>query len=386
MAARVSHFRVDCGDQTLIKTDQGNHVLIDINIRAAADDEDDDTPDVAQQLKDRLPKDSKGRPYVDAMLLSHPDEDHCRGLKTHFHLGPIADYVEGSGKIIIREMWSSPMVFRRASSKHTLCEDAKAWKKEVRRRVNHYKDGGSFDTNERALILGEDQDGKTDDIGEIVVKVDETWGTINGKEDGTFSAYLLAPLPKGDDDEEDVLTKNNSSVISRIILSSGTMVDACRFLTGGDAEVAIWEKMWERNGDDAQERLGYDLLLPPHHCSWHSLSYDSWSELGEDAEVSEGARSALSQARKGAVIVASSKSITDDDSDPPCIRAEREYKAIVKDVGGEFICLGDDGPEPLEFDVKPGGLERVQKKEAKAAAAAVVTPAVIGRQPVPHGC
>src|SRR5690242_5846158 len=71
MAAKVEHFRVSCGDQTLITFESGKALLIDCNIRASADDPDDDTPDVAQQLKDRLPRDSEDRPYVDAMMLSH---------------------------------------------------------------------------------------------------------------------------------------------------------------------------------------------------------------------------------------------------------------------------------------------------------------------------
>ncbi|PWG73585.1 metallohydrolase, partial [Enterococcus hirae] len=77
--------------------------------------------------------------------------------------------------------------------------------------------------------------------------------------------------------------------------------------------------------------LSYDVLLTPHHCSWHSLSYDSWSEYGEEAEVCRGARNALSQTKTGATLVASSKPVADDDSDPPCIRAKREYSDIAVD-------------------------------------------------------
>ena len=155
--------------------------------------------------------------------------------------------------------------------------------------------------------------------------------------------------------------------------------DACRILTGGDAEVAIWEKLWARH-KDFKDRLSYDLLLAPHHCSWHSLSYDSWSEYGEDAEVCQDARDALGQARQGAKFVASSKTITDDDSDPPCIRAKREYEAMAKDVKGQFICLADGGPEPLEFTVEAGGL-----KEKVAKAAVISAPAVLGARPLSHG-
>jgi hypothetical protein len=132
-------------------------------------------------------------------------------------------------------------------------------------------------------------------------------------------------------------------------------VDAGRFLTGGDAEVAIWERLWELHAS-AADWFSYDILLAPHHCSWHSLSYDSWSDLGEDAKVNPNARKALSQTRKGAVIVASSNPIKDDDNDPPCIRAKREYEAIAKDASGSFKCVSEyPSAKKPETPVRPRG-------------------------------
>ena len=80
MTASLSFFPVGNGDMTLVETEGGYRILIDMNIRAAADDPDDDTPNVAKELRDRLTRDSQGRLYVDALLVSHPDEDHCRGI------------------------------------------------------------------------------------------------------------------------------------------------------------------------------------------------------------------------------------------------------------------------------------------------------------------
>lgn len=123
---------------TLVVLDNGQTILIDINIRGAADDGDDETPDVAIDLRDRLERDDKGRPYVDVLLSTHPHQDHITGLRNHFHLGPPGEWNKNDDKIIIREMWSSPVVFRRANSQAPLCEDAKAWRKEARRRVERF--------------------------------------------------------------------------------------------------------------------------------------------------------------------------------------------------------------------------------------------------------
>lgn len=291
MTASITFFPVGNGDMTLLTFDNGQTLLVDMHVRQAADDAEDDTPDVMSDLRERLSRDGEGRLYVDGFLLSHPDKDHICGLTTHFHLGPPDEWNEDEDRILIREMWSSPVVFRRACSTHVLCDDAKAWAKEARRRVALFR-GAAMDTGEgdRIQIMGEDEDGKTDDILEIVVPTESLVTTLNRVASGTFEARLLAPLPQGDDEElEELLAKNRSSVILRFSMRGGGVLDSCRFLTGGDAGVAIWERLWGKHGADAADWLSYDVLQTPHHCSWHSLSYDSYSACGEDAEVCEDA-------------------------------------------------------------------------------------------------
>ena len=395
MTATITFFPVDNGDMTLLKFADADAtaLLIDVNIRQDADDPDGEARDVAKDLRDRLKKDANGRPYVDAFLLSHPDQDHCRGVARHFHLGPLSDYPDDKKdykdkKIVICEIWSSPIVFRRASKNHTLCDDAKAFSTEARRRVQVNRDKKFVvGDGDRILVMGEDIEGKTDDLGPILKKVDESFSTINGKESAFFSALLLAPLDARNDKEmEESLEKNQSSVILNITIAADEQTpDGAKFLTGGDAEVFIWNRQWDRH-KKTPEMLEYDLLQAPHHCSWHSLSYDSWSDCGEKAKVDDDARSALSQTRDGAIVVASSKPIADDDCDPPCIRAKREYVAIVKDAKGEFFCTGEypnaEAVEPLVFTVSSGGVQPPSKKESGAKAAAIVTTA---RTPMPHG-
>jgi hypothetical protein len=381
MSVRTSHFRVDNGDMMLVRLESGRRVLVDINIRGAADDQGDMTPDVARQLRERLERDREGRLYVDAFLLTHPDADHIRGLLRHFHLGPLSQWSKDDDKIVIREMWSSPTVFRRASRNNVLCEDAAAWNSEARRRVKVFREQGWSGDGDRIKILGEDENGKTDDLGAILVRVDTVFQTIGGITDPSFSARLIAPMPpSGDEAEEDLLSKNNSSVVLNLTLRAGGQ-DVANYLVGGDAEVAIWERIWARNRHQPHV-LAYDLLISPHHCSWHSLSYDSWSDMREEAKVSPDARRALGQARDGAYVLASSKPIRDDDSDPPCIRAKAEYLSILRPVSGIFQCVADGaGSDPLEMDVTAGGVSPVRR------AAPFATPFItgIGREPVPHG-
>lgn len=366
MTAKVTFFPVDNGDMTLIRLadPERTTLLVDCKIRACADDSEDEAPDVAKALRDRLKKDENGRPFVDAMLLSHPDEDHCLGLRKHFWLGPLSDYADdekpqSEKRIVIRQIWSSPMVFRRGSKNHVLCDDAKAFKKEAKRRVE-VNEGRDFTVGDgdKILIMGEDENGKTDKLTPILIKRGEKFSGVNGKASTYLTATLLAPFGKGDDAMEEELTKNNSSVIVNLEIKSSEFGNyTSKVLLGGDAEVNIWERVWD---EYEPSELEYDLLLAPHHCSWHTLSHDSWSMMGETAKVSPKARSALSQARPNAFIVSSSKPIMDDEIDPPCIRAKREYKSIIGQTG-IFKCTGEEPrkakPEPLEYETTSSGFK-----------------------------
>lgn len=389
MTASITFFPVGNGDMTLITFDNGQKLLVDLHVRQAADDDDDDTPDVMADLRRRLTRDGKGRLFVDGFLLSHPDNDHIRGLQTHFHLGPPDEWDEDDDKILIREMWSSPIVFRRASKSHVLCDDAKAWAKEARRRVALYRENGAAAVEgDRIQIMGEDEDGKTDDILAIVVKAEGVVTRLNCIAAGAFDARLLAPVPHADDEElEELLDKNHSSVVLRFSIRGGGILDKCRFLTGGDAEVAIWERLWGKHGADRADWLSYDILQAPHHCSWHSLSYDSYSTYGEDAEVCDDARSALAQIRKGAIVVASSKTIDPKEADPPSDRAKREYISIVDGKSDRFICIADvweDEECALQYEITSSGVTKVVKSAAKAAVAALGIGATAA-QARPHG-
>ncbi len=385
--SKIDFFPVDNGDMTLIELESGRTILIDVNIRAAADDSNDSTPDVVKMLRVKLKRDSQGRLYVDVFLLSHPDLDHCRGLDRHFHLGSPDTYSKSDDKIFIREIWSSPIVFRRASRILTLCEDAKAFNTEARRRVKYYRDNRLFGVGDgdRIQIMGEDENGKTDDLGSILVKIDGLVTKVNGVFDSSMTAQLLGPLPKSNnEEEEEALAKNRSSVILRFDIKVGGVDAACRFLTGGDAEVAVWERLWTEHKNT--DWLEYDILQAPHHCSWRSLSHDSWSDLGQKAQVSEDARSALSQGRDGAVIVASCKPISANDSDPPCIRAEREYEAIAKEASGSFKCTGEyptkTSPGIMEFEIGQYG-PRLKSQPTRGPI--IYTSGAVGRQPLAHG-
>lgn len=100
----------------------------------------------APNSEKKLPRNNEGRLFVHLFIWTHPDSDHCDGVADHFHLGKPEDWSEKNDKIFINEIWSSPIVFRRHHAQnHPLCDDAIALNKEVKRRVNLYKEKNYLD-------------------------------------------------------------------------------------------------------------------------------------------------------------------------------------------------------------------------------------------------
>lgn len=301
--------------------------------------------------------DEDGRPYVDVFVLTHPDADHITGFNTMFHTGDPEDWSDKSNKIIINEIWSSPRVFRRATAKgangnNPLCDDAKVFNREAKRRVQLYRDGGYIGgAGNRIILLSSDEDGKTDDIPHIVADLFTSFARMSGIDDGSLNAFLLAPADKQEvaEDEEE-LSKNNSSAIIRFDLSNA-IYDANygydvsythSFLIGGDAEVKCWEVLHDKLEAAGQlNELAYDVLLAPHHCSWRSLSNDSESNC-DDPKLNKSAHAALSKANKNAVVLCSSQEF--GEKTPPSQLARDEYEKILKDNDGyKFYAVAEEG-------------------------------------------
>src|SRR5215831_14576226 len=136
MSSKIKYYPVGNGDQSIIVIDENNqttNILIDCNIRKSSEGDDDTTKyDVKADLLRILPKRS-GMYYADVFILTHGDQDHCRGFKNNFYQGDPKKYGDQNKKndeIFIDVLWFSPMALEESGN-----DDAECFKKEARRRI-----------------------------------------------------------------------------------------------------------------------------------------------------------------------------------------------------------------------------------------------------------
>lgn len=373
------------GGMILIKLNDVNSTVILIDC-AIGDEAIADYCDVNQELRNRLPSDSQGRPYVDAFILTHRHDDHLKGFQKHFHLGPLDDYKrdEDEPKIIIKEMWSSHIFWKPSSITYALCDDARAFNKEMKRRVELFSNSKNIQKEgNRAIIIGRDPEGKTDGLEQITYDIGDTFTKINDNCDipHKISGYILSPIEKQKCEDDECFTdKNRQSIVIQLTVKQGVYEN--KLLLAADAECLVWETLWARYKNDTKV-LEYDILYAPHHCSWHSLSYDSQSK-DNNPQVCAPAKQALSQKKEGAFIVSQSKIIKVADQDPPSRAAKDEYIKIVGEV--QFICTNEypdkKKPEPLEFNLTGDGPQKKGVREKSKLSVAALSST---KESYPHG-
>jgi len=351
---KIIFYPVGNGNMILVKLEDNTTILIDMYIRKKCDIDKKECFDVLTHLKDNLEKDGKGRYFVDAFILTHLDKDHIGGIEDNFYLGSLDD-CKDKDKIIIKEAWSSERFWKRETEKITLSTDAKAYNKEMRRRVKLHKNCGEKIQNQgdKAIIIGN----KDGEHNKIIYKIGDTISKVNSKNLNNFKINILGPLERQkNEDKETFDAKNRGSVILQLEIKVGNYIN--KILLTGDAEVDVCEYM---NTEYERDKLEYDILCSPHHCSMASLGRKADVKKKGNYIISEDAKKSLSYAKEGAIIISSSKEILDDDNNPPHYEAKQEYIKIINNKKDDFLCTAEHpkkgSVEPIVIEFTSGGTQ-----------------------------
>lgn len=315
---------VGCGDSTSVVISNAEVLQIDLNDTAIAEADDNEKIPLVDELVAKLPK-KDGKPYLSCFVLTHPDLDHCRGF---------ADLLK---RVTIGELWHTPRVFREYHK--DLSDDAKAFRKEAKRRVaTAIKAGGDPGAGNRVRVVGYDDLLKEDDYKGFPLSFFTTPGQavtmLDGADIGSrFSAFVHAPFRNDPGDD-----RNETSLAMQVTIGDSKAVMQGLFL--GDLSYPTLRKVVDETKTHKNlPKLNWNVLLAPHHCSKKAMyekDADSNDVLKKDILDDLDA-----QQLSPGFIVASSSAIPGTNSsgdNPPHAKAKNRYSEIVND---DFICTGE---------------------------------------------
>jgi hypothetical protein len=304
-----------------------------------------------KDLLDSLKKKDKNY-HLDLFVLTHPDQDHCRGFKKHFYQGNPDNYSDSNRKedeIIIDEMWVTSHLFDSTTN-----DDAKAFKKEAERRRKLWEDDdkNKDKPGNRIRMIGYNGDDKYENVPSSTPG--EIQNLINGSTKNDFEFFIHSPFKDSlitASAEEDA---NFSSIVvqARFKINS-TDKDFCTFvILGGDADHNIWAKIWEistKKSNNNEDKLKWDLFLASHHCSWTYFNNVPYNAKDENKTPKDTSLKILDKRIGDGKIIASCKKIKNNDDNPPHHKAKEKYQ----DKLAKKEHLIELAKEPKESEPKP---------------------------------
>lgn len=368
----IKFYPVCNGDTSLITLEDKTTIIVDCNIRESSKGSiDPGMFDVKKDLLASIRKDN-GIPFVDVFILTHGDQDHCRGFQTNFYQGNPKSYKEKdkiNGLIRIDAMWFSPMIAEQYTN-----DDENAYQIEAERRLElHRNNHADKDLpGNRIRIIGYDGNKDYEDLDYLRSTPGQIVSRFNDRDQKKFSIFIHAPFKiHMDSNDKD---KNSASIVfqARFKCTEQSIGFATLAMFGGDSDHTTWAEILERtkrfNNDTTQMALDWDLFVAPHHCSW---SFFNDRPYGEHPVPVRTSLQALDYKRLGAKVIASSKQIKDDEDNPPHYEAKQEY---VKKVGStnflntEVYEVKGRTPQPIVFEVTCQGPVKAKVLEGAAKA------------------
>ena len=346
----ITFFPVGNADTCLLTTDDGRQLLFDFASPKNQGDG-DKRVDLAQELKDRLAE--SGRDHFDVVSFSHLDTDHFAGASEFFYLEHAKKY-QDKGRIQMKEMWVPAAAI--LESRWEQSEEGRIVQAEARYRLKEGK-GIRVISEPKALDkwlsdAGIDPDKRRD----LIVTAGNCMPGFSLDSAGA-EIFVHSPFSYQNEGNNDV-DRNSESSVFHLTLMDGTK-NVKVWLTA-DAPYDVLEdivKVTEKAGNI--DRLEWDLIKVPHHCSYKSLGPDKGEDITEPAE--NVARLYEHYGREGAILVSPSNVIPEEDeTQPPHVQAAEYYRKVSEAKKGQFKVTMEhptkEDPKPMKVEVRGLGL------------------------------
>ncbi|MBI4996668.1 MAG: hypothetical protein HZC22_07170 [Rhodocyclales bacterium] len=358
---KIVFYPVGNGDTCQIVLASGRRILFDYCHRRVAENDDDKRIDLKKQLKDEMK--AADRSDIDVVAFTHADTDHIAGFTDFFELRHAAKY-QGDDRIKIKELWVPAALLIEEVERDKLSSEFAILRREARYRV--LEDNGIKVFSKPKRLMDEWLRQALKDRGEVETARDHLFvdaGTlVSGFSLAADGAefFCHSPFIKHCDEGDEL--RNEAALIFNVRLrADGADYD---FLQIGDSTWEVLEDIvsitkFHKNED----RLKWNLLNIPHHCSYLALSDDKGEQETEPKPL---VKELLLHGKKDSYQVSSSDPIPDskdmyEANQPPHIQAKNAYETYRKKVQGRRVVVtmeepNASKPEPLTFEVTVGGV------------------------------
>ena len=346
----IALFPVGNADTCLLTADDGSQLLFDFASPKNQGDG-DKRIDLAQELRSRLAE--SGRDHFDVVSFSHLDTDHFAGSSDFFYLEHAKKY-QGEGRIRIKEMWVPAAAI--LESRWEQSEEGRIVQAEARHRLREGK-GIRVISDPKALDkwmsdAGIDPDKRRD----LIVTAGNCMPGFTLDSAGA-EIFVHSPFSYQNDGNNEV-DRNSESSVFHLTLKDGTK--DVKVLLTADAPYEVLEDIvaaTEKAGN--ADRLEWDLMKIPHHCSYKSLGPVKGDEMTEPAE--KVARLYEHYGREDAILVSPSNVIPEsEETQPPHVQAAEYYRKVAEEKKGQFKVTMEhptqEDPKPMKVEVRGLGL------------------------------
>lgn len=347
---KMTFFPLGNADCCRIDLDNGRKILFDYANTRDPEDEDELRCDLEQELRDDL--DDADRDSFDVVAFTHLDEDHYKGATAFFWLECEKKY-QGDDRIKIDVMWVPAAAITEDGLEN---EEGKVLQREARYRFKNgegirvfSRPGRLKDWCKKNDVDFEDRKHLITDAGQLAPEF-----TISG--DGV-EFFVHSPFARRLD-ENNVEDRNQDAIVMHATFTvDGTETKA--LLMADAPHRAITDIVEITKLKKRTEKLEWDIVKLPHHCSYRSVGPDKGADKTAPVDAVKELFENYGQA--DGIIVSTSKPIpakgsqVDKDSDPPHRQAANYYKEDVVESEDTFKVTmehpRESAPRPLVIEI-----------------------------------
>jgi len=348
---KLTFFPLSNADCCLIDLDNGTKLLIDYANTHNPDDDNDLRCDLETLLKEDLQ--DANRDSLDVVAFTHLDEDHYKGASDVFWFDHAKKY-QSDERIKIKTLWVPAAVITETSLDE---KEAQIIQKEARHRLKERTGIRVFSRPEKLKNWCDNNNIEMDKISDLITDagqiIPEFSFTTHGVE-----FFVHSPFAKRLNESE-VEDRNQDSLVVHATFRVGDVDTRALFLADTSHENLVDIVTITRDIKQRPERLQWDIVKLPHHCSYLSLGPEKG--IDKTNPVEDVAWLWDSQGQDGAILVSTSKPIPkknsdeDKESNPPHRQAAQYYYDVLKSIDGQFAVTMEhpksSEPRPLIIEI-----------------------------------